>query len=131
MNTPSFVERTPDRPGTARLQSKSSWFDVVWSRWHADGRPYPRRDTVGACEHLQRVKRRNFLSVAACRLSSRKRHPGLISTLSGKPALAGESAPIGGRLFGARSPDTPREGSGFLPRFANFSRVGALDLRSV
>jgi len=27
--------------GTARLQSKSSWFDVVWSRWHPDGRPHP------------------------------------------------------------------------------------------
>jgi hypothetical protein len=39
MNTPSFVETTPNRPGTARLQSKSSWFDVVLSRWHANGRP--------------------------------------------------------------------------------------------
>src|SRR5882757_10341028 len=46
MHTPSFVETTPNRPGTARLQSKSSWFDVVWSRWHADGRWYAGHSTV-------------------------------------------------------------------------------------
>jgi hypothetical protein len=41
MNTPPFVETTPNRPETARLQNKSSWLAMVWSRWHADGRPFP------------------------------------------------------------------------------------------
>jgi len=53
MNTPRSLRHDAKSPGNGAFAKQSSWFDVVLSRWHANGRPVAETSPRQGCANVR------------------------------------------------------------------------------